>query len=67
MLNQYKLNENNFLFKRNGKLYEAPFGHGDKANHLQNGHSVDICFYLEENTFHGHTTLQMNAQDIKLN
>ena len=43
------------------------FGHGDKANHLQNGHSVDICFYLEENTFHGHTTLQMNAQDIKLN
>lgn len=42
------------------------FGQGDKANHLQNGRSVDICFYLEENTFHGHTTLQMNAQDIKL-
>ena len=31
MLNQYKLDKNNFLFKRNGKLYEAPFGHGEKA------------------------------------
>ena len=43
------------------------FGQGDKATHLQNGNSVDVCFYLEENTFRGRTTLQMNAQDIKLN
>ena len=43
------------------------FGQGEKASHLQNGRSVDICFYLEENSFHGRTTLQMNAQDIKLN
>ena len=43
------------------------FGQGDKANHLQNGKSIDICFYLEENNFRGRTTLQMNAQDIKLN
>ena len=43
------------------------FGHGDKAMHLQNGNSVDVCFYLEENSFRGRTTLQMNAQDIKLN
>ena len=43
------------------------FGQGDKANHLQNGKSIDICFYLEENSFRGRTTLQMNAQDIKLN
>ena len=42
------------------------FGQGDKASHLQNGNAVDICFYLEENTFRGRTTLQMNAQDIKL-
>ena len=42
------------------------FGQGDKATHLQNGKSIDICFYLEENSFHGRTTLQMNAQDIKL-
>lgn len=43
------------------------FGQGDKAMHLQNGKSVDVCFYLEENTFRGRTTLQMNAQDVKLN
>ena len=43
------------------------FGQGDKAVHLQNGKSVDICFYLEENSYRGRTTLQMNAQDIKLN
>ena len=43
------------------------FGQGDKATHLQNGKSIDICFYLEENNFRGRTTLQMNAQDIKLN
>lgn len=43
------------------------FGCGDKAQHLQNGNSVDVCFYLEDNTFRGRTTLQMNAQDIKLN
>ena len=43
------------------------FGQGDKATHLQNGNSIDVCFYLEENTYRGRTTLQMNAQDIKLN
>ena len=43
------------------------FGKGDKAEHLQNGNSIDICFYLEENSYRGRTTLQMNAQDIKLN
>jgi len=43
------------------------FGQGDKAIHLQNGKSVDICFYLEENSYRGRTTLQMNAQDIKMN
>ena len=43
------------------------FGHGDKAMHLQNGNSIDVCFYLEENSYRGRTTLQMNAQDIKLN
>ena len=43
------------------------FGEGEKAGHLQNGRSIDICFYLEENTYRGRSTLQMNAQDIKLN
>ncbi|MBQ7996110.1 MAG: single-stranded-DNA-specific exonuclease RecJ [Paludibacteraceae bacterium] len=41
------------------------FGQGDKAAHLQNGNAVDVCFYLEENTYRGRTTLQMNALDIK--
>lgn len=43
------------------------FGEGEKAMHLQNGNAVDVCFYLEENSYRGRTTLQMNAQDIKLN
>lgn len=43
------------------------FGQGEKAEHLQNGKSIDVCFYLEENSYRGRTTLQMNAQDIKLN
>lgn len=42
------------------------FGHGKKAEYLQNGNAVDVCFYLEENSYRGRTTLQMNAQDIKL-
>ena len=42
------------------------FGQGDKATHLQNGKAIDICFYLEENSYRGRTTLQMNAQDIKM-
>ena len=43
------------------------FGEGDKAEYLQNGKSVDICYFLEENSYRGRTTLQINVQDIKLN
>ena len=43
------------------------FGEGDKAEHIQNGKSVDVCYYLEENSYRGRTTLQINVQDIKLN
>lgn len=43
------------------------FGEGDKAEHLQNGKSVDVCYFLEENSYRGRTTLQINVQDIKLN
>ena len=42
------------------------FGCGDKAVYIQNGEKADVCFYLEENIFRGHSTLQMNAQDIKI-
>ena len=43
------------------------FGEGDKAEHIQNGKSVDVCYFLEENSYRGRTTLQINVQDIKLN
>lgn len=43
------------------------FGQGDKALHLQNGNSADICYHLEENTFNHRTTIQMTAIDIHLN
>ncbi len=43
------------------------FGEGDKAEYLQNGKSVDVCYFLEENSYRGRTTLQINVQDIKLN
>ncbi len=43
------------------------FGQGDKATHFQNGHSADICYHLEENTFNHRTTLQLMAVDIHLN
>ena len=54
------------LTDRSVAMEGIAFGQGDKATHLQNGRAVDICFYLEENSFRGRTTLQMNAQDIKL-
>jgi single-stranded-DNA-specific exonuclease len=42
------------------------FGMGEAALHLQNGNAVDLCYELEENTFNGRTSIQMNVQDIKL-
>lgn len=42
------------------------FGLGEAALHLQNGNAVDLCYELEENTFNGRTSVQMNVQDLKL-
>lgn len=42
------------------------FGLGEAALHLQNGHSADICYELEENTYNGRSSVQMNVQDIHL-
>lgn len=42
------------------------FGMGEAALHLQNGNAVDLCYELEENTFNGRTSVQMNVQDLKL-
>ena len=42
------------------------FGHGDKAEYIQNGNPIDVCYELDENTFNNTTTIQMMVQDIKL-
>ena len=41
------------------------FGRADMAEYIQNGHPVDICYELNENTFNHYTTIQMMVQDIK--
>ncbi len=43
------------------------FGQGAKADHFKNGHTADICYHIEENTFNHHTSLQLMAVDIHLN
>lgn len=40
------------------------FQQGEAAEEIQNGHSFDICYHLEENTFNGRTSIQLNIQDI---
>ena len=40
------------------------FGRADMAEYIQNGHAVDICYELNENTFNHYTTIQMMVQDI---
>lgn len=52
---------------RTAAIAGIAFGQGDKALHLQNGNSADICYHLEENTFNHRTTIQMTAIDIHLN
>lgn len=51
---------------RTAAITGIAFGQGDKALYLQNGNSVDICYYLEENTFNHRTTIQLMAEDIQL-
>lgn len=52
---------------RTAAIAGIAFGQGEKALHLQNGNSADICYHLEENTFNHRTTIQMMAVDIHLN
>ena len=40
------------------------FGLGDMAPMIQNGHPVDVCYSLEENTYNGQTGIQMKVEDI---
>lgn len=50
---------------RTAAITGIAFGRADMAEHMQNGHAVDICYELNENTFNHHTTIQMMVQDIK--
>jgi len=51
---------------RTAAITGIAFGRADMEMHLRNGLPVDICYEVEENTFHNKTTIQMMAQDIKL-
>lgn len=51
---------------RTAAITGIAFGRADMEMHLRNGLPVDICYELDENTFHHKTTIQMMAQDIKL-
>ena len=51
---------------RTAAITGIAFGRADMEMHLRNGLPVDICYELDENTFHNKTTIQMMAQDIKL-
>lgn len=52
---------------RTAAITGIAFGEADKALHLQNGKSVDICYELEENTFNNKTTVQMRPIEIRRN
>lgn len=42
------------------------FGQGKKHGKISNGKAFDIAYTLTENHFRGHTTLQINVKDIKI-
>ena len=50
---------------RTNAITGIAFGRADMAEYIQNGHSVDVCYELNENTFNHYTTIQMLVQDIK--
>ncbi len=41
------------------------FGKGELALHIQNGHPIDVCYEINENTYNNVSTIQMMVQDIK--
>ena len=58
------------LFQTNSRSYPIngiAFQQGDAYEKIKEGHSFDICYHLEENTFNGITNIQLNVQDIKTN
>ena len=58
------------LFQTKSRSYPIngiAFQQGDAYEIIKEGHSFDICYHLEENTFNGVTSIQLNVQDIKTN
>lgn len=51
---------------RTAAILGIAFGRADMEMPLRNGEAVDICYELNENTFHNKTTIQMMVQDIRL-
>ncbi|MCM1531229.1 MAG: DHHA1 domain-containing protein [Bacteroides sp.] len=41
------------------------FQQGEAYARIKEGNSFDICYHLEENTFNGNTSIQLNIQDIR--
>lgn len=53
------------LTDRVASISGIAFGKGDMALYFQNGNAADVCYELDENTFNGVTSIQMQVQDIK--
>lgn len=53
------------LTDRTASISGIAFGKGDLALYFQNGNAADVCYELDENTFNGVTSIQMQVQDIK--
>lgn len=51
---------------RTAAMAGIAFGQGDKALHLQNGGSADICYHIEPNTYNHQTTIQMMGIEVVL-
>ena len=49
---------------RSEPLDGIAFQQGEAFEKIKEGHSFDICYHLEENTFNGNTSIQLNIQDI---
>lgn len=49
---------------RTAAITGIAFGQGEKALHLQNGGSADICYHVEPNTYNGITNIQMVVVDM---
>ena len=56
-----------FVQQEGSQLYNSiAFGFGDFCEHLRPGTPFNICYAVEENTWNGKTSIQLNIRDIKL-